>query len=264
MATIAIDRERKLMNEQYFNWHSPRLGQQFETKRYGHGGVPMLAFPSSDGRFWDYADHGMIEAASPWIHAGKLQVWAVDGRDWESWSNTSIGSWDRAARHEVWESAVIQEVLPLIEEHADLSSRHMIVTGCSGGGYHAANFMLRHPDLCDTAICLSGVYSTKHFRTDHVDDYDYAHPAVYFNNPLHYLANMTDENQLNLLRESNIMLCCGQGSFEEECLAETHALSRILNDKGIRHWLDIWGHDVNHDWPWWRKQLSHFLANMQF
>ncbi len=23
--------------------------------------------------------------------------------------------------------------------------------------------------------------------------------------------------------------------------------------------LDVWGHDVAHDWPWWRTQLVHHL-----
>jgi esterase/lipase superfamily enzyme len=106
------------------------------------------------------------------------------------------------------------------------------------------------------------VYSTRHFRTDHVDDFDYGHPSVYFNNPLHYLKNLTDDWHLGRLRDSRIVLCCGQGAYEDECLAETYALSRVLNDKGISHWLDIWGKDVNHDWVWWRRQLPHFLEKL--
>ena len=33
----------------------------------------------------------------------------------------------------------------------------------------------------------------------------------------------------------------------------------ILNSKGIKHWLDIWGHDVVHDWPTWRQMLPYYL-----
>jgi esterase/lipase superfamily enzyme len=25
-------------------------------------------------------------------------------------------------------------------------------------------------------------------------------------------------------------------------------------------WIDIWGQDVNHDWPWWYRQMNHFLG----
>ena len=28
---------------------------------------------------------------------------------------------------------------------------------------------------------------------------------------------------------------------------------------GISHELDVWGHDVSHDWDWWRKQIAHHL-----
>jgi len=27
-------------------------------------------------------------------------------------------------------------------------------------------------------------------------------------------------------------------------------------------WVDLWGHDVNHDWPWWRKQFPYFLEKL--
>jgi len=30
-------------------------------------------------------------------------------------------------------------------------------------------------------------------------------------------------------------------------LAETLALKKILKEKGILAWIDIWGNDVNHD-----------------
>lgn len=251
------------MNVEYHHWHSDRLGQKFELKSYGHAGRPMMVFPSSDGHFWDYEDHGMIAAAAPWIDAGKLRVYSVDGRDWESWSNTSIGSWDRGARHETYDATIAQEVIPFIRQTSGVNGRNLIVTGCSGGAYHAANFMFRHPDLCDTAILLSGVYSTKHFRTDHVDDYDYAHPSVYFNNPLRYLPGLNDPWHLDRLKQSRIILCCGQGAWEDDCLRETYDLARVLRDRGIPHWLDIWGHDVNHDWNWWRVQLPYFLGKLE-
>ncbi|MGB5196199.1 MAG: hypothetical protein WBN64_03940 [Candidatus Deferrimicrobium sp.] len=26
--------------------------------------------------------------------------------------------------------------------------------------------------------------------------------------------------------------------------------------------IDSWGHDVNHDWPWWRRQMPYFLGHL--
>lgn len=33
----------------------------------------------------------------------------------------------------------------------------------------------------------------------------------------------------------------------------------ILHTKGIPHELDLWGHDMPHDWPTWHQMLRHFL-----
>jgi esterase/lipase superfamily enzyme len=32
-----------------------------------------------------------------------------------------------------------------------------------------------------------------------------------------------------------------------------------LHAKGIRCEVDLWGYDVPHDWPSWRRQLAHHL-----
>jgi esterase/lipase superfamily enzyme len=36
-------------------------------------------------------------------------------------------------------------------------------------------------------------------------------------------------------------------------------MARLLQDRAIPHELDVWGHDVAHDWPWWQRQLAHHL-----
>jgi len=46
-------------------------------------------------------------------------------------------------------------------------------------------------------------------------------------------------------------------------LADSLALKHILEQKGIPHWVDIWGSDVNHDWPWWHKMLPYFLDTLE-
>jgi esterase/lipase superfamily enzyme len=33
----------------------------------------------------------------------------------------------------------------------------------------------------------------------------------------------------------------------------------LLAAKDLRHELDLWGHDVPHDWPSWRAQFAHHL-----
>jgi esterase/lipase superfamily enzyme len=37
---------------------------------------------------------------------------------------------------------------------------------------------------------------------------------------------------------------------------------RYLLTKAVPAWIDVWGHDVNHDWPWWFKQMNYFLDKL--
>ena len=50
--------------------------------------------------------------------------------------------------------------------------------------------------------------------------------------------------------------------WEDEMLADTLAMHGVLQDKGVPAWIDIWGFDVNHDWPWWRKMAPYFLSKI--
>ena len=42
-------------------------------------------------------------------------------------------------------------------------------------------------------------------------------------------------------------------------LEQTHRFGALLDRKGIRHELDVWGEDTPHDWPSWRAQIAHHL-----
>jgi len=76
---------------------------------------------------------------------------------------------------------------------------------------------------------------------------------IYFNAPLHFLPNMTDPDTLALIRQGDIIICTGQGAWEEDMMADARAMREILKKKEIPAWVDFWGFDVNHDWPWWVK-----------
>ena len=56
------------------------------------------------------------------------------------------------------------------------------------------------------------------------------------------------------------MIFTGQGEFEAPDRARQ--LSGILSSKGVPHQLDVWGHDVTHDWPWWRKLLPEYFGRL--
>ena len=50
------------MNREYHKWFSPRLGREMELLVFGHSGMPVIVFPTSMGRFFDYENRGMIDA----------------------------------------------------------------------------------------------------------------------------------------------------------------------------------------------------------
>ena len=50
------------MNREYKKQYSHELGRDMESLVYGHAGQPILVFPTSMGRFFQYEDSGMIRA----------------------------------------------------------------------------------------------------------------------------------------------------------------------------------------------------------
>jgi esterase/lipase superfamily enzyme len=60
--------------EEYFKWHSPNLGTDFEMSVYGHGGQPVVIFPTTMGRYFESKDFNLIESASWFLEQGKVQI----------------------------------------------------------------------------------------------------------------------------------------------------------------------------------------------
>lgn len=233
------------------------MQQDMELKTYGQAGKPVLVFPSSGGRFYEYEDFGMVEACRPYIEQGKIQLFTVDSVDSQSWYNWDAHPSERATRHNDYDRYIVEEVVPFIQERAN-SREKLLTTGCSLGAYHAANFFFKHPDVFDALIALSGLYSLKFSVGEYMDD------NVYFNSPLAYLPNLADPWYLDRFREGRLVVCAGQGPWEEDVLADTYALKEVLQSKEVPCWVDIWGHDVAHDWPWWRKQMPYFLHSLGY
>ena len=71
-----------------------------------------------------------------------------------------------------------------------------------------------------------------------------------------------DHPYMELYRNSRIIICIGQGRWEDELLESTRELDAVMREKGIPAWVDYWGFDCDHDWPWWRKQLPYFLEHV--
>ena len=106
------------------------------------------------------------------------------------------------------------------------------------------------------AICMSGSYDPGSW-----DGWGERGDAVYFNNPMDYVAHLGGDHLEWLRSRLSLLLVCGQGQWEDTtgALASTRCLAALLRSKGLRYELDLWGYDVAHDWPSWRAQLAHHL-----
>jgi len=236
-------------------WFSERLGHDMELIVYGHAGQALIAFPSQDGRAADWEGFGMIDGCHDLLEGGRLMLIAVDGIDWQSWTNPGAPIDARARRNDDYHHYVVEEVVPFARRE---SGRDTVwATGCSMGAFHAANAFFRRPDVIDGLIALSGLYQPTLFVGDYSDEH------VYFNSPLYYLPSLSDPWHLDHYRRSRIVFCCGQGAWEDECLRDTREIQRILETKGVPATFDYWGHDVEHHWYWWRKMLRHHLSVLE-
>ena len=245
------------MRRDHVGLHAPAIGGDGALIAYGHYGRPLLVFPSEQGRAWDFENNGMIGAISWLIDDGRVKVYCVDSFDAGSWTRNDLALEDRARMHEGYEDWIVNRVVPWID--SDCGGRDdIITTGCSFGAYHAANFALKRADLFSVAICLSGVYDVSRVGWGPPGD------SVYFNNPMDYVAHLGGDHLDWLRSRVGIVLVCGQGRWEDTtgALESTRAFAALLASKGIRHELDLWGHDVPHDWPSWRNQIAHHLQRL--
>lgn len=237
-------------------WFSPRLNQEMALKVYGHWGVPILVFPCSRGRYYDYETMGMVAALADFIDGGRVKLFCVDSVDAQSWYDFSIPPAARNQRYEAYDGYIVDEVLPFVRNHCGGAVDRVLTNGCSMGAYHAVNFFLKHPDRFCGTLALSGLYRLD--RTEFgLGAGDLA--AVYFNSPVHYLGGVNDARTLERYRGSTIVICVGQGAWEDEAIQDTRRMQTLLAQKQIPAWVDFWGPDVNHDWPWWYRQMRYFL-----
>ncbi len=236
-------------------WYSPALGLDMPIVSYGHAGQPVLLFPTAAADFLENERFGLVKAVEPLIAAGRLRLFSIDSINTMAWMDRDVGVPEQARRQALYSRYVEEEIVPFIRHVAGDGGARAITAGASFGAFHAANAFFRRPDLFGGVIGMSGFYdlSTRYFR-------GYSDDNCYFNNPLWYLANLEGGALDTLRHHSRMALVAGQGAFEEP--DATRQLHDLLDGKHIPHSFDLWGHDVNHDWPWWRKMLPYYLERL--
>ena len=236
------------MQEDYLKWFSPNLSMDFEMLTFGHSGQPIILFPTSQGRYYENKDFHLIQAVQPFIDDGLVKIYCPDSIDALSWYNKAVPPAFRVKNHQWYERLLLTEIVP--QALRETGHDKIIAAGCSFGGYHAANFAFRHPELVSHLFSMSGAFDIR----GQLDGF--YNEDVYFNNPVDFLPDANNPELWNL----KIVL----GTAERDiCRQDNEKLSAILYHKGINHWLDV-RHDADHDWVVWREQFPDYLRKLYY
>lgn len=235
------------MQREYHRWFSPRLQRDMELLIHGHAGAPVLVFPTSGGRFYEYEDREMVANLHDFIDQGWLQLYCVDSVDMESFYCSWAHPAGRITRHQQYEDYLLHEVLPLIRSKN--SNPFLIAHGCSFGAYHAMNIALRHPHLFGRVLALSGKYDMSNFFRPYYDD------TIYHHTPSHYLPNLHDGEQLAAIRRLNLIIAVGE---HDPNIDNNRAFSQALWTKQVWHAFREWN-GWSHDWPYWKQMARQYI-----
>jgi esterase/lipase superfamily enzyme len=242
------------MRVQKVPFHSHILNKMMPVAVYGHFGVPVMVFPTANQDYEEYERQGMIEALSEFIDQGMVKLYCVSAINGESWMNRSISPGEKAYRQALYDRHVTEELVPLIYRDCHSEELPIATLGASFGAYHAANELLKHPEIFRWCICMSGIYDMSGYFDGHYDE------NCFENNPCDYVPKLADGPRLQNLRRASINIICGQGPWER--VEWSRQLPRALAKRGIDHNFDLWGHDVAHDWPWWKIQLRLYFPRL--
>ena len=235
-------------------WHSPSLNKWMEIVTYGHYGFPLLMFPTAAADYLEYERFYVIDSIASAIDSGKVKVFSINSINNESWLNREMPTKYKAIRQVQYNDYIIREVVPYVWNSC--RARIGIITaGASLGAFHCANQLFRRPDLFDGCIAMSGAFDIRSYYSD-----DYYDDNVYFNNPVDYLAGLTDPFYLQQLQQCDVHLVTGSGPYEDPSPA--YQLSAVLAGRGIPHHLDDWGADGGHDWPYWKRQMDIYIGRL--
>lgn len=241
------------MNREYHKWFSPSLQREMELLVFGHGGVPVIFFPTRTARFYDYEDWRIVAAVQPKIEAGELQLYCVDSVDAESFY-APVHPAARMQRHLQYETYILEELVPFIQ--GKNTAPALVTAGCSLGGYHAVNIAFRYPQLFTKVVGMSARYDLSWTTGSFPDLFDgYRDETIYYNSPSQFIPNLEEEQILTALRRLKIILAVGK---EDPFLNNNRELSYSLTQKQIPHSLELWEEEA-HRPRYWRQMAAVYL-----
>ena len=78
---------------------------------------------------------------------------------------------------------------------------------------------------------------------------------------MYYVGNLPSKSKtLQQLKNSTFVIASGSGRHEAP--DESRRIAWLLQMKGLKTYLEIWGEEAHHDWPTWRSMLPLFLEKL--
>ncbi|MCH8556187.1 MAG: hypothetical protein LAT84_00125 [Balneolia bacterium] len=211
-------------------WRSPSLGEQAKVHVYGTSGTPVLFFNAACDETG--ADKEFLKSLEYQIDNGLNMVYTLQQPEYKTIFDATVAPKSRLIHYLHIEGFVIDELIPKMQK--DSSNDYIMVAGVRDGAFLATNMMLKHPSLFKKCISVCGVYDMRpDFDGSVLEDF-------YYNNPIEYLPNLTDEYYLNDIRSTDIRLVSHN---DDENLSQAELFSEFLHHKDIPHSLDLWGDD---------------------
>ncbi len=237
------------MNCEYHRWYSPSLNRDMELLVFGHAGARVLAFPTSNGKFYEWEDRGMPDVIRESLEKGWLQLYCVDSADSESWYAFWTTPAGRAYRYAQYDSYLYNEVLPFTE--LKNGNPYLITVGASFGGYHAMNFGLKHADKVSRILAMSGLFEIGVLQA--------ATATI--------TCTSTTRCSLSpMSQKGGAWTGCARWILSwrrakrTRLMQSARDLSGLLWSKGIGNALREWD-GWAHDWPFWAKMFGMYMGD---
>jgi len=227
------------------------LQKEMNIAVYGHYGFAMLLFPSITDDYLENEENGIIPSISNYIAKGKCTVFSIGSCNFESWLHPTKTPEEKSIRHREYNNFIIQELLPFM---FGICGGPIPIMACGAGlgGFHAANHYFRRPDVFYGLVAMSASYNIQHFSNNYFDE------NCYYNSPIHYLPNLTDEYWMSFLRSKHhVYLLSGTG--ENEHPQNLDHIIQILNMKNIPNHSYFWGQEWGHNPKTWAAMFNNLL-----
>lgn len=242
------------MSKHKITWSSPSMGGRDITFcRYGVSGTPLLLFPTAGGDAEEPERFHLIEAIGAFLEDLRLKVYVIDSLAGQAWAGECRTVREAARVQRCFDRCVVEEVVPAIHRDCGDYDGRIWTAGASIGAYNALAALCRHPELFETAICMSGTYNMDKFLPgERTQDY-------YDCSPLDFVPDLRGA-ELERLRQRFVLLAHGQGAHEEP--QQSWNVERALGPQGVPNRVDEWGPEWRHDWVTWRRMLPQFLGEL--